>query len=98
MPAGNAFLLLVPTETADGADHPSPTPGKRETCEEGGQDESSTLCEGLASDPNRSGSWGTSVQGGAHGAQMPTRVTAGARPVGRTGRIRGAGGTRAPAG
>lgn len=43
------------------------------TCEEGGQDESSTLCECPASDLNRRGSWGTSVQGGAHGAQRPTR-------------------------
>lgn len=36
------------------------------------------------------------MQSGAHGAQMPTRVTAGARPVGRTGLVRGAGGMRAP--
>lgn len=68
------------------------------TSEEGGEDESSTLCEGPAPDLNRSGSWGTSVQAGPHGAQMPTRVTAGARPAGRTGHVRGAGGMRAPSG
>ncbi|CAI9173860.1 unnamed protein product [Rangifer tarandus platyrhynchus] len=53
MLAGNTSLLLVPTETTDGAAHPSPTPGKQETCEEGSQDESSTLCEGPASDPKQ---------------------------------------------
>ena len=65
------------------------------TCEEGARDESSALCECPASDLNRRGSWGTSVQGGAHGAQRPTR-DGGARPAGRTGCVRGAVGMHAP--